>query len=97
MQRINKPIVLHSRELKDSKNYKLCEKCSGIGWMADDQFTHIEYCRKCSGTGLIKICKYCGKETSFCDCEESKTDEHIEELNNDFYLIPKEIVDTLLS
>lgn len=24
------------------------------------------------------------------------TDEHIEELNNDFYLIPKEIVDTLL-
>lgn len=25
------------------------------------------------------------------------TDEHIEELNNDFYLIPKEIVDTLLS
>lgn len=24
------------------------------------------------------------------------TDEHIEELNNDFYLIPKEIIDTLL-
>ena len=47
MQIINKPIVLHSRELKDSKNFKLCEECNGIGWMADDQFTHIEYCRKC--------------------------------------------------
>ena len=29
MQIINKPIVLHSRELKDSKNFKLCEECCG--------------------------------------------------------------------
>ena len=41
MQIINKPIVLHSREVKDSKNYKLCEECDGIGWIADDDYTHI--------------------------------------------------------
>ena len=29
MQIINKPIVLHSRELKDSKNFKLCEEYCG--------------------------------------------------------------------
>lgn len=76
MQIINKPILLHSRELKDSKNFKLCEECGGIGWMADDYYTHIEHCRKCCGTGIIKICQYCGKETSFCDCEESKNERH---------------------
>ena len=76
MQILNKPIVLHSREVKDSKNYKLCEECNGIGWIADDDYTHIEHCRKCCGTGIIKICQYCGKETSFCDCEESKNERY---------------------